>query len=480
MEKTMKKVGGIVFFLYALIFMHAQTPYVRTYGMSGFTNEGVDIVALPDITYIIAGNRVAPSGYSWAWIFKTDSLGKILWEKYVDEYDLSTVNELRKTQDGNILAIGTALKNNSYFGYVYKFTPTGQILWKYANISNEWNQGVSVCAGKNNYVYATFTSLGTDSLDQDVVFKILDNTTGQEIGSKRVSWHGEQEPTFIDTLSDNTLGCTIVQKDSNGYSSYFIQLSENLDSIFAYHVGNDTIQVYLNGFVIDTLNVINFYGFHQKWNMTETRFLKGKLDLNLGIPFFIFYNDFAYTMNDGVIDKTTNNVYLVGNTTNNFGFGNWDVALFVDTVGGGRSGYYGAIARDWGNAVDLSPDNAVVLLGSTENYFNAVRSILFIKLHKTKLSYNDQNYQHYTPIGNFMASSFTPLVFPNPSTGALFFQAEEEGILFCYNSFGQKIFSQHIFQNLEQIDLTALPNGYYFFVFQTSQKVAHFSVLLQR
>jgi len=128
MEKTMIKVGGIVFFLYALIFMHAQTPYVRTYGISGFTNEGIDIVALPDITYIIAGNRVAPSGYSWAWIFKTDSLGKILWEKYVDEYDLSTVNELRKTRDGNILAIGTALKNNSYFGYVYKFTPTGHLV----------------------------------------------------------------------------------------------------------------------------------------------------------------------------------------------------------------------------------------------------------------------------------------------------------------------------------------------------------------
>lgn len=465
---------------FIVLIAYAQHPYVRTYGITGFANEGVDIIALPDTTYIIAGNRVSPQGFSWGWIFKVDSLGKIIWERYIDQYSLSSISELRKTRDGNYLVIGTGLKDNFYRGFVRKMSPSGQTIWHYDNLSDEWNEGNTVCEGKDGQVYAAFSMLGSNSLNRDVLVIKLSGDEGQHMSSRRFSWESNQKATFIDTLYDYTLGLCIVSEDSAGYSSQFVQLLQNLDSIRMIPFASDTMQIHLNGFVIDTLNLLVLYGFHQKYFMNESRFFIGRLNLNTANANIMFWNYYMITANDGVFDRKTNNSYIVGHTINGFGFGNYDVALWVDSFPYDRMGYYGALQFDWGYAIDLSPDNAVVMVGSTENYFSAVRSIIFIKLHKTILSYNDQDYQHYTLIQPESFSSNKISVFPNPTHGILYFTGFDQGEFVLYNVSGQVAFRSFISKTPASIELTPLRDGLYAGAIYAGSQVYHFSLVLQR
>ncbi|MCX7697260.1 MAG: T9SS type A sorting domain-containing protein [Bacteroidales bacterium] len=462
------------------LMVFGQHPYVRTYGISGFNNEGVDILALPDTTYIIAGNRVSPQGYSWAWIFKVDSLGKIIWEKYIDQYNLSSVSELRKTKDGNFLVIGTGLKNNQYSGFVYKMSPSGQIIWNYDHITYEWNEGNTVCEGKDGYVYAAFTMLGNDSLTQDVMIVKLSGDDGLPIKHRRFAWQEKQEATFIDTLYDYTLGICMVTSDSLGYSSHIVQLLQNLDSVRTINYSSDTMQIHLNGFVIDTLNLLVLYGFHQKYYLNETRFFIGRLNLNTSNSNIMFWDYYMITANDGVIDRTTNNSYIVGHTIKSFGFGNYDVALWVDSVPYDRMGYYGALQYDWGYAIDLSPDNAVVMVGSTENYFPTVRSIILIKLHKTILSYNDLDHQHYTSLQPYSISTQNIFCFPNPTNGTIHFSGCEEGELVLYDIYGHSVYRSNINNSLYTLQIHELPNGLYFANLFCGKQIHHFSIVLQK
>ncbi|PCJ28316.1 MAG: hypothetical protein COA97_01400 [Flavobacteriales bacterium] len=92
-----------------------------------------NLVQTPDGGFVVSGWKlIAPSfSESDAWVFKTDSLGNMLWEKQFDNYGLDDVFEkVIITPDGNIVCAGTTVLNSvNGKDYVVKLNQQGDTIW---------------------------------------------------------------------------------------------------------------------------------------------------------------------------------------------------------------------------------------------------------------------------------------------------------------------------------------------------------------
>lgn len=106
--------------------------WLKQYGST--ENEwGYSLAQSPDGGFVCAGwtfNTIDPN-YADAWVFKTDSLGNLLWEKQFDNYGLQdNFDKVIITQDGNIVCAGvTVIDAVTGLDYVVKLNQQGDTLW---------------------------------------------------------------------------------------------------------------------------------------------------------------------------------------------------------------------------------------------------------------------------------------------------------------------------------------------------------------
>jgi len=120
-----------------LMLVNAQgdSLWVKQYGTSSGINgdRAVSLALTPDGGFVVAGYTVlGPSFASLdAWVFKTDSVGNMLWQKQFDEHGLDDVfNKVIVTSDGNIVCAGaTVLNSVNGKDYVVKLNQQGDTIW---------------------------------------------------------------------------------------------------------------------------------------------------------------------------------------------------------------------------------------------------------------------------------------------------------------------------------------------------------------
>ncbi|HPS83141.1 MAG TPA: hypothetical protein PLA88_02415, partial [Bacteroidales bacterium] len=151
----------------------AQKAFIRTYGLEGAFNEGKGIVAFSDSSYILLGNRQNFGGQSAAWLFRVDSNGTILWEKYFDSYVISSAENLSRHDDTSVVVSGTALIGNDYSMLVARVGLSGTVLWEKIYGTEAWDQGLCTASDSNGNVYLTGYGQALDTMDQDIlVYKL--------------------------------------------------------------------------------------------------------------------------------------------------------------------------------------------------------------------------------------------------------------------------------------------------------------------
>ena len=92
-----------------------------------------NIVQTPDNGYVLAGYKIISPNFITrdAWVFKTDSLGNMLWQKQFDGHGLDDIFEkVIITLDGNIVCAGvTVLNAVTSKDYIVKLNQLGDTIW---------------------------------------------------------------------------------------------------------------------------------------------------------------------------------------------------------------------------------------------------------------------------------------------------------------------------------------------------------------
>jgi hypothetical protein len=106
--------------------------WMNRYG-SPYNETPYSIIQSPDGGFVCAGwtyNTINPN-YSDAWIFKTDSLGNLLWQKQFDGYGNNEFIEGLVVNEDSTIVVGgeTLITDTTSKAYLIKLQPNGDTLW---------------------------------------------------------------------------------------------------------------------------------------------------------------------------------------------------------------------------------------------------------------------------------------------------------------------------------------------------------------
>jgi hypothetical protein len=161
-----------------------QTTFIRTYsGFPGFSS----IKKCSDKGYIIAGTAYGSS--TDAAIYKADSLGHMLWQRRIGQWNYEGYNYAEETHDGGYIAIGyNGVPGPSNPNIMLtKFTNYGSLSWnKSIGLSGSSSRGLMVhedadhgftVAGQNSFSFPNYIArcflLKTDSVGQVIWGKLF-------------------------------------------------------------------------------------------------------------------------------------------------------------------------------------------------------------------------------------------------------------------------------------------------------------------
>ncbi|MFQ5906150.1 MAG: hypothetical protein ACE5JA_06210, partial [bacterium] len=156
----------------------------RTYGGSE-DDEGWSVQQTSDRGYIVAGYTGSfGAGYTDVCLFKTDSLGNVLWEKTYGGESTEYGYSVDQTVDGGYVVAGhTRIGAGNYDFYLVKTDSLGNLLWERTYGGSENDRGYSVQqTSDGGYVIAGYTeSFGAGSGD---VYLVRTDSLGNVLWEK--------------------------------------------------------------------------------------------------------------------------------------------------------------------------------------------------------------------------------------------------------------------------------------------------------
>ena len=458
----------------------AQKAFIRTYGLEGAFNEGKGIVAFSDSSYILLGNRQNFGGQSAAWLFRVDSNGTILWEKYFDSYVISSAENLSRHDDTSVVVSGTALIGNDYSMLVARVGLSGTVLWEKIYGTEAWDQGLCTASDSNGNVYLTGYGQALDTMDQDILVYKLDGNTGDSLLSKRLDAGFNDKGVYIDTMSGNNLmlASQSTTTSSDSIMSRVWKMNSDLDSLWTW-APFDPAEFAINCLFEDSFHRIIFSGNMLPDTGQVFRFWYGFLD-NPGTFGWQLIQPPCYLKNirRGILDSNNVSYYTGGIYPDYFSFGNSDVGFWRDSVGWHNFHNFGALQDEDGMDLDFTADGGMALIGTTKNYGPGVNNIFFVKVGPD-YHYNETDYAHYTPVSSHEAADVK--LCPNPSRGT--FRIDLPDNIECrmdvFNLQGMHVASDRYYPG-EAYTLRGLSNGVYLIKITSEHQSYNFRLILQQ
>jgi len=476
------KVFFSLLILFIVLSSVAQNAYIRSYGMAGSFNEGKGIVAFPDSTYILLGNRQTTGGQSSAWLFKVDSVGAIIWEKYFSSYELSTANNLAQHDDTSVIVTGTVMQGSDYSMFAARVSTSGNILWEKTFGTAAWDQGLCSASDTAGNVWISGYAQAFDTLDQDILVYKLDGSNGDSLFSKRIDDGLNDQGVYIDTAVNNHI---ILASQSRNSASEMVHsriwyFDNNLDTVWTYvpGYGEASVRTVECAFQ-DTFKRIIYSGELLPDTGIVNRFWYGCVSSAGSFAWELIQPPFYMTnIRRGIVNDLNEFYFTGGIFPSYFGFGNSDVGLWVDKEGLWEYRYFGALQEEEGTDLDFAADGGMVFVGSTKSFGPGVTNILFIKLGPG-LVFNDTDVLHYTPVESYNHSDTK--VFPNPSDGVfqVAFAGNDSRAIDVFDLQGSLVYHANHYSG-ETIILSGFSNGMYLVRVTSASQSDIFRLLLQK
>ncbi len=477
----MKLIYSLIFALYFTT-TFAQTPnaFVRSYGNNDF-NYGKGIIALPDTSYIIAGNRNFNGSIGSIWLFRVDSIGQIIWETYVNHYEAAIVEDIAWFNDTSFIICGTVLQDFDYQFYVAKYSINGNKIWENTFGTPAWDYGKALVFDSTD-IWLTGYSFPYDTSNTDAVICKINSNTGDSLLYHRVDVAHSDMGTYIDTMS-NFLVLSTVNTDINNDSTYstVFMFRKDLTPEWSFHFGNDSTNFKMMCSIQDAYGRLVIGGGleHRNDTIDKKFYYLGVLYLDGTFVYDKTGNEWGSQVLKRMIPTNTSIYYGVGsNHTEGLNNGNSDFGLMWDNLGYSGSYVMGALQNDYGEDIALSADSGIVMIGSSESYGANAMNILLIKTNKAFV-YNDNDYVHYTAIEK-TENNRSAIAFPNPSTGVFSFSQNIQYSKFTVTDlYGRTLTSGNVLIN-HSIDLSEYPSGIYFISFYNSKTIQTIQLFLQK
>ncbi len=166
-----------------LEFSTGNLLWTRAFDNNENQEEAKTIISTADGGYVVAGlTRKADTSFSDAWIIKTDSKGKILWNKSIGQRFNDDVLEVMETSEGKIIVVGytklSATPNVQKKGWMFMLGKDGSKIWnKYLG-----ENFITACGiDKNDNVY--IAAYNPDTIPDHYFFQTY-NEKGSRIAER--------------------------------------------------------------------------------------------------------------------------------------------------------------------------------------------------------------------------------------------------------------------------------------------------------
>lgn len=384
--------------------------WVKNYGGNN-ADWAVRFVQNTDKSLVFAGysNSGGNGGYD-TWVFKTDSLGNLLWEKRFGGSDWDFGKCIIATNDGGYMVCGETYSfgNGNNDAFLLKLDANGDSLWMqtYGGASNDWAEKV-IQTQDGSYVFIGSTNTGPTSMHEAIVIKTDQNGA--------IIWQ------------------QLYGSDRDDFGTAIVESPINKNLIF---VGNtdSTIANEQNMFTVRADSLGDILCYYE---------LGGTLEESV--------NDITLRFNDQVA--------FVGQT---FSYGFYGDMVFYATDPGcwwAGGGTYGQNEVEIGWGIKSTSDNGLVMIGDSKSG-PGISNILIVKI--------DQALNWPPPMTFYFDVTSTPEIessflniYPNPGNGIINFNLGKITTVSVeiYSIDGRKLATQELYAN--HLDISHLANGIY-------------------
>jgi hypothetical protein len=469
------KVKSIILFSFFLLslasFSQNVNTFQRTYGFEGY-NYGRGAFQTGDGGYIILGDVSGSGRNTNIYLVKTDTLGKIEWDKRIGDTSIYWASDFKIAHDKGYIIAGYTDKvlGNGYDVLLIKTDSLGNEQWEKTYGGADWDMGYSVIEDKQHH-YLIAGETFSYSFGNGEVYLIKTDSVGDTIWTKHYGGAGNNIAYSIDTShSSNYIVAGAIQRIADStYDAYLLKINNNGDTVWTKTFGDSLNNQFYCARQIDDSSYImcgetQEYGTHPFYNawVVKTDTLGNIRWTHVSTnPNNCGYSDIKRSWNNGLV--------AVGYTYA-WGAGSSDLVGTTMTDAGAdiHGQTFGGAKYDVGNQLCLTRDSCYMYTGSTESFGKGISSIYVIKSNKS--NFNDSIPVQEDGIIEFINTNINFNVYPNPTAGltniCLNSLSNSRVSIKVYNDLGSELLNEAINIStplyIHPVNLSQFSDGMYF------------------
>ena len=419
--------------------------------------------------YVLLGTERTSENSSedFSWV-NIDEKGNVIWKRNWGSLRSDIPEHIEQTKDGGYIIAGSRYDGGflSFDGFVSKINPEGEMVWMKYIGGNGREELFSVKqTSDGGYIACGFTTSDTIfSFGQMYIVKM--DSLGKEEWQTYAGGPGKDYAFDIIEATDGTFLAVGTYSGFHRYSTFEFtdthsdllvsKISANGDVIWERRFGGIENEL---GRQIKQGSNGNFYviGSTQSTGMGSFDLFLLEIDPNGNEIWSQTYGDVGFDYGSSLDIDPDGAIYIAGTTNvDSVTFETDIVVLKVDLAGNEIwSVTLGGLASDYGNFVRSTPDGGCALIGNSKSFGNGRDDIFFVKLTSNGI------------IEPLIGSKETSvLVYPNPATHLLNFYLQEgneclDYFYEIYDSVGNLIYSRTKTTKLVNLNVSKFAPGTY-------------------
>jgi hypothetical protein len=411
----------------------------KTFSDTSGSDDGISVLQTVDGGYLVA----CTLGVGATGIIKTNSTGDTLWTKIIA---YGTAKEIRATSDGGYIIAGNANGTGPNKMSLIKIDSSGNFLWRKSYGSSLTIGSSAMQTGDGGYIV-----VGSASFPSDMeVCLVKTDSSGNALWAKTYGYAGYQEGMVVRQTADG--GYIVAGGASNGnnytYGQYLIKTNGSGSLMWSKVIGSVNSGAKSMHLTADGGYIIAGMDSNQKATLLKTDSLGN-------VQWTKNYGPNSEELSGNIVIQTNDNGYLLaGSAWTPFPSNDGNIYL-VKTDSLGNSGCDESVG-------DTSQIPHTTFSANFPTTTTSGATIIYSPIYLS----SGISEVPICPVGIDEVSEKQTAVslFPNPAANELRIKNAEIRIesVEIYNVLGEKVFSQTTNAREEKINVSSLPPGIYF------------------